>query len=548
MKTKLVLAAVLGIMSFVIPGAAAVESGELVLIEVNGQPITGSDLDHMIMDSHTSGMTDVRAQGLVPRLLERAMHDMLILQDAFAMGMGEDPAITDPIEEQATRKAISLYSRSRVTQPQISDAELEEYFNDYYHKLKLRQVSLATREECLAATEQIESGEISMGTLAVKRSLDTLKPRGGLHNDKYWSDVELQLRDLSVGLEAGEISEPFPYGDVWSFIRVESRTPPNPVEITRFEGYIRSVLRNQKFKQAWAALVAEHEGRVDVQVRAEAIDAIRSDEEILFRGEFKNGSATPALVIDEDHLVTEGRLRDTTSHTAMQMGASPFEEIFEKALAIETEQLVLAWFAEQEGWFESPEVVEFYEAELERVVLNAYLDVSVGSEISITREEYESYYRDHGDEFRGAEEVRLSILNSADEQVIESVAARLREGADFDFLRAETDGRDANTSSDVSSWSPISVFNGSIRSEIEALAVGQTSNPIDFGQGWMIVRLDGRRQGAIPPIEEMDATIREALYTEKFSAGLNALMVRLRDASEIVRHEDNIRAWAQSES
>ena len=388
----------------------------------------------------------------------------------------------------------------------------------------------------------------SMGTLAAKYSLDPMKARGGLHNDKYWADLENELRDASIGVEVGQISRPFAYREVWSFIRVESRTPVDPADLSRFEPYIRSVLRTQQYKRVWAEFVAEHEARVEVQVNQDVLDGLSEDEAILYHGEFKQGTEVPVLAIDPGHFVTESQFRESMSHEAMSMGEASFTEILNSTIEVQREQLVLAYFAEKEGYFEDPEVLKLYEDEMDRVVLNAYLEEYIGAKIRFNRAEFVKFYEEHADEFRGAEEIRMSILTSADETVILAADARLKEGADFDYLRAEIEGRDVSVITESSTWSPVTVFSDEIVAVAAGLEPGESSGPIRFGTGWLIFRLDGRREGSVKPIEEVDGAIREALYVRKFSELLDEHLARLESVSVITRYEDRIRAWAESES
>ena len=531
----------------VVPMAVADEAADLVLAEVNGEAITGADLERMIIESHRAGGLSGMEDGLVPRLIEKAIRDRLILQDAYAMGMDQEPGLTGPVETMCVRRAISLYSRARVKLPEITEAEVLGYFNSYYHKIRVRQISLATEQECREMIARIDVDE-SMGTLAAKHSLDPMKARGGLHNDKYWADLENPLRDASIGVEDGQISEPFVYREVWSFIRIESRTAVDPADLPRFEPYIRSVLRTQQYKRVWAAFVAEHEARVEVQVNQDILDALVEDEAILYYGEFKQGTEIPVLAIDPGHFVTETRFRESMSHEAMSMGEAGFAEILDATLDIERELLVLAYFAEKAGYFEDPEVLQLYEDEMNRVVLNTYLEENIGSKIRFNRAEFAEFYEQHADEFRGAEEIRMSILTSMDESVIQAADARLKEGADFDYLRAEIEGRDVSVVAVASSRSPVTVFSDEIVSVASGLETGETSGPIRFGSGWLIFRLDGRREGSVKPMEEVDGEIRQALYVRKFTELLDDHLARLESASVIVRHEDRIRAWAESES
>ena len=546
MKTRLIYVTLICLLG--ITGQAQAGGEELVLVEVNDDVITGADLDRLIMEAHGEGMDGGSAEGLVPKLLEKAIRDRLILQDAYSMGMGDDPLFTKPSERAAIRKAISLYTRSQVELPEVSDAEIREYFETYYHQIQMRQMSLDSAEACRDAMDRIRSGEVTMGTLATQESLDPLKLKGGLQNQMYWADVDFDMRAASESLEPGGFSEPFEYKGRWTFIRVESRTPIDPDEYTRRENYIRGVLRNYKYEIVWAEMVERHLDQVEVQVDDALLAGVRADEDILFRGEFRDGSQDPVIWIDEDHALVDQEFRISMSKRAMQMGDSPFEEILEVAVREQTEQLVLAWFAERAGYFEDPEVQDVYTSRLESAMLNAYLEENIGLKIVLDPDEYRQFYEDHKAEFTGPEEIRMSVLTSADEQLVREASQRLSEGADFDYVRAEVEGRESESASKAESWSPITVFSDEIIEAMQGMKVGDASPPIRFGYGWMIFRLDGRRPGSVAPIEEVDKEIRSAMFYQEFQEMLDEHLARLESASVIVRHEDRVREWARSES
>jgi parvulin-like peptidyl-prolyl isomerase len=524
------------------------EGPAAVLVEVNGQPITSADLERLIVESHQGGsMTVEEADGLIPKLLHRAIRDELILQDAYSMGLDEEPVVVIPVRQRVVQEAIAVYGQEHVQPRPISDEAVQEFFVDYYHKMQVRQLSLSTPEECEDALQRIKSGKTTMGTLAAQSSLDSRKFRGGLHNDKYWADVEAVIRVASEGVAVGDYSAVFPYNDAFAIIRVESRTPPTQDDLPRFEAYIRGILRAKEQERAWDAMVDECRAGVRVSVDSKAVDAIRADEELLYHGDFKRGSGDPVLWIDERHTLSEAEFRERMSRAAMSMGTSGFEEILELAIEEQRDYLAVWKSATEAGVFERPELVELNEREFRKAVIGYYLDEHVANRVTLDPNEYEQFYRDHQDDFRGPEEVRLSIMTSDDESEMRDAAARLAKGANFDYVRSEVEGRDALPTASPK-WTPITSFNQAIVDELAALEVGQSSSPLPYGNKWMIVRLDARREGQVAPIEEVDMVIRNALYQKEFRARVEEHLAKLEEIAEIVRYDDRIMAWAESDS
>ena len=86
------------------------------------------------------------------------------------------------------------------------------------------------------------------------------------------------------------------------------------------------------------------------------------------------------------------------------------------------------------------------------------------------------------------------------------------------------------------------------RDAVAELGVGGISEPLPFARSWMILRLDGRREGSVLPLRDVESQIRKVLYMREFTRLLDGHLARLEEASEIVWHEDRIQDWAQSES
>ncbi len=89
----------------------------------------------------------------------------------------------------------------------------------------------------------------------------------------------------------------------------------------------------------------------------------------------------------------------------------------------------------------------------------------------------------------------------------------------------------------------LNVFSKVIRDEVERLEIGGSSKAIPIPTGWMIFRVLDRREGRVPPFEEVDMEIRQVMFQRKFNEKLDAHLELLKERSEIVRHEENIERY-----
>lgn len=521
-------------------------AGAEVLIEVNGVPITGADIDAMIMSRHQSMDMSESDEQLLLRLLEKAINDELIVQDALAMGLDEEPELLEPVEKKRVDRAVASWVGETLEEPvPPTEAAIDAHFREHYRRIHVRQFSLRTREEAERIRTELVKGA-DWDEMAKVMSLDVHALKGGLHNEKYWLDLEPALQEPAAKTKVGGISAVFPYRESFSMIRVESTRPADPTELDQHRAKIVAALTEDARKEKWEAFVADLRARTPVQQDAAVMQAIRADGAQVYTGTFFNDSTRPALRLSEDDVVTESQLRRAISKQAMEMGTSTFEEILERTVDLEIRRMVLRHGAIAAGYHERPQVLEAYEADLREALINSYLNQTVAQRIRFDRDEYQQVYEENKEQLRGPDEVALSFLFLDTAEQAEQVAERLAKGADFDFVRKEIMG--AGHAAEQSKYAAIDMFSEDIINAANSMAIGASSPPIAFRERWMIFRLDGRREGSVPSIETVDKEIRQVLFQRMFQEILDQHLALLKANSEIVRHEDRIRRYFASES
>jgi parvulin-like peptidyl-prolyl isomerase len=515
------------------------------LAVVNGEAITSQDLEEMIMGRHQSGDPSAMVNRDLRRLVDKAIHDRLILQEALVMGLDAEPAVIIPVEERLAAGAVKAFAADQFpAPPPVSEDQIRRTFERSYWKMQLRQVSAETEAQARELRARVRQGE-SMEQLAVELSIDPRRISGGLHRTKYWADVEDALKDPVRGLEVGELSDVFPYGAGWSFARIEEKVDVDPADFGRFEGKIRGILTTQAQEVAWEGWIETLQRELPVRVDDQALNRLRADQGALFQAAFLKESDQIALSIDPEHVVTEGELRRAVSHQAMNDGTAAFEVVLQRGIDELSEKLVLRTRAEQMGYYERAELMAQYHRDLEQSMLEMYLEEVIASRIRFKREEFQEFYEEHAEEFRGPEEFRLAMFVVQDEEQAREAAERLAGGADFDFVRRQYTSEHGAADS---KWTPIELFSSEIKDAVLPLDVGQTTPAIDTAAGWVLIRVDGRRPGAVRPMEEVEMPIRQALFQRKFNELLDEHIKLLKEHSEIVVYEDRIESYFTSES
>ncbi|MBD3163266.1 MAG: hypothetical protein GF346_12385, partial [Candidatus Eisenbacteria bacterium] len=524
--------------------AAGREEG-LPLAVVGADTIRAGELDSLLIETHRGMSGEEKAEFDYRNLLDKLINDRLILQEARAIGMQEEPEIVEPVREETRKRAVARFVRETFVPPDstaVTEAAVREEFERFYWKIELRQITVRDRATADSLVRAIRAGA-SMDSLARARSIDPMAARGGLHNFKHWADVEIPLREASRDLEPGEVSEPFPYRGVVSIVRVEKRGPVDEEAFDRLGPSVRSYLHSLERDRAYRAYLAEKRERAGIRTRRDVLQGILADSAEVLTGEFLDApEESPAVEAADGRTISEGELRREISHMKMENATLPFDSLLQRSLEKRLEDLVLTGEAIAAGYLDKPEIRAGHRRRLNEALVNAYLSEFIGSQITFDREEFQEYYEEHRESFRGPDEIQVDVIVVEEEPVAREIADRLEAGADFGFLKQKYTGADPAASADPK-WVKAGLFSAPIAQALEDLDPGETTGAFDMRGRWGVFKLLDRRPGRIPEMEEVDMQIRRALFQRRFNTLLDEHLAALEEAVGVERFEENIERY-----
>jgi peptidyl-prolyl cis-trans isomerase SurA len=180
-----------------------------------------------------------------------------------------------------------------------------------------------------------------------------------------------------------------------------------------------------------------------------------------------------------------------------------------------------------------------------QVVSNQVVQDEVGRHLNLTRAQEEAYYAQHGKDFEMPEQVHLSEIliptpdNATDVQVAaaqqkaDEVEAKLKGGANFaDTAKASSGGPTAPAGGDLGDFK-----RGTLGDVLEkatfSLPVGQFTEPIRTRQGFVILRVDSHQQAGIPPLNQVERQVQEAIYFNQLQPALRTYLTKAREDAYI---------------
>ncbi len=181
-----------------------------------------------------------------------------------------------------------------------------------------------------------------------------------------------------------------------------------------------------------------------------------------------------------------------------------------------------------------------------QVVSNQVVQQEVGRHLNLTRAQEEAY-------LQGAlarisevpEQVHLSEIliptpdNATDAQVAAAqqkaneVEAKLKGGANFaETAKADSGGPTAPAGGDLGDFK-----RGALGDVLEKatfpLPVGSYTEPIRTRQGFVILRVDSHQQAGIPPLNDVERQVQEAIYFNQLQPALRTYLTKAREDAYI---------------
>jgi len=176
------------------------------------------------------------------------------------------------------------------------------------------------------------------------------------------------------------------------------------------------------------------------------------------------------------------------------------------------------------------------------IMADYIIQIFVRSRITLMANEVEKYYKDNAYEFATPEEVSLSeivitLQAEGSEEGAGSRASdiyeRIQKGESFTSLVSQySKGATADKGGNIGS-NLIEKWHPDITKAIRGLESGDISEPQKTGEGYVIYRVDERKHSIIPPLEEVEAEIKEMLYMEKYLPELDRYVSRLKEEAYI---------------
>jgi peptidyl-prolyl cis-trans isomerase SurA len=189
---------------------------------------------------------------------------------------------------------------------------------------------------------------------------------------------------------------------------------------------------------------------------------------------------------------------------------------------------------------EGKSLKEYREYVERRIVTQQLVNDFINSRISLLTPEIEKYYKNHLSDYTTPEEVTLSEIIIADtdaapnaETRSNDIYRRLQQGESFTTLANQySKGPTANTGGNIGTYL-LEKLNPDTVKAIAKLKVGEVSQPQKSKEGFVIYRVDARKEAVVRPLEEVKDSIKQILYQQKRNPEYDRFITQLREEAYI---------------
>ena len=182
-----------------------------------------------------------------------------------------------------------------------------------------------------------------------------------------------------------------------------------------------------------------------------------------------------------------------------------------------------------------------------QIITQQVIGREVGQRMSISKEEEQQFYEEHKNQLQQPEQIRLSEIlvsteKKSNEPIIEEsqllttaqakaddLLAQIRKGAPFDEIaKKNSDGPTAAQGGDLGYFK-----RGTLAKELEdktfAMKPGEVSDVIRTKQGFVILKVTEHQMAGIPPLNQIEPKVQDAIYMQKLQPALRAYLTKLRE-------------------
>lgn len=418
--------------------------GKPAVAAVNDEPITLEEFNRAIGAAHAARPGE-KAAGHIDysNIMNRLINTRLILIEGKNMGLDELPGVQDSVETYSRKTLMELLIEKHVGDMYPDEKQIDEIYREMVKEWQITSVWFKTEDGARKFQEIMKGGKSfeEAVKLAVEEGITK-----DVSQSKYFKDRELNIpvAQLISKMEIGSVSPPVSF-DKKGFIifKLEDVRIPEDEDSEarkRAEVQARNQLRvqaarayYQDLKKKYVTVDENLFAALDYQAKEPGMAALLEDGRVIAKVQGEKPITVGELSKALKEKFYHGIELATESKSVNETKAEVLEDLVQKRILVKE--------ALKQGLNKTDEYkyrVKEYENSL---IFGLFINKVIAPDIKLEAKELETYYKDHSEEYKSPEMMRVKELVFRREADAVDALNKLVGGTDFAWLSSRAEGQ-----------------------------------------------------------------------------------------------------------
>ena len=418
---------------------------------VEDDPITLRDLEQGLNITHEQEGSGDKTAGKISYqdILDRLLTLRLIVHEARTIGLDDLPEAKAMIEADRQQYLLTLLQNHMVEHVKPDDKEVDAFYKDYAIEYKINSALFEKEENAKKAAEEIKGGKDFNET--IKKYIESHQARG-MAEEKYLKRRELlpEIAQAVATMQTGTVSPVTRIESGFVLFKLEDARVPTEEDTTARDMARQASLRRQKAKatfefkkelfKKYVKLDKKLLEKIDYEAKPgffskePAFDKYLKDDRVIAEIQGEKPVTVSMLTKAIQAKLFHGVEEALKSHSINEKKMPAFSELLEKKLELkEVQSLGLDKTDEAQAALKD---IEY------SVLFNLFVQKVVFPDVHVTDDDMKAYYESHQKDFTKPSMISMTSLAFKDKKHAETAIARLRQGTDFNWMKANAAGVD----------------------------------------------------------------------------------------------------------
>ncbi len=496
------------------------------LVKINGVKYTKNDFVHWWENWREKDTP-------LPETLKPFIDWFLLFQEGERMRLFEDPSYRKKVRVFLEVRALMILKREEVDKKiKVTTREIKKIYKErYVPLLHVRAVVFPKEKEASAFLEKAKKGE----------SFDELVKRTFPKNNRRAFDwgwrrpfvFPASVRESLIKMEEGKVIGPVEWmGKFWLLELVEKKKGSDK-DFNKVKGRIEEKLRKEQEGRLTLALIERLKKKYHVWVDYKLLKSIDIDnpqKEYMDKPLLRMGKVEMKV---KDFLIQVKREIDFRKK--YKFSIKDKEKIKRMVMGNLISQTLTTWEALSRHYERKPPFKWVYRFYCQHRIIKELENQLFWPKVKVSEDDAKKYYQEHLSEYKLPGLVKVAIIQTGDEKLVEKLEKALNRGEDFFEVAKKLTFHGA-----IVQRVPVTHMAPEMQKVVSRLSLGEVSAPVKVGKYTYIVKLIDRVAERQRPFEEVKKSILDILKKERFEKVKGSYLSELRKRSKI---EVNEAAW-----